>query len=117
MGEELKSCPFCGNVPNVAEFSNGWSVSCEWGRCLIQPGVQEMPHMKEAAIKQWNTRADPERHVLGVGCIDAHAMERDQYPMENHFTAIVYHGPMPRLVHEDRYELVLIKKEEADDGK
>ncbi len=58
MAEELKPCPFCGNPPDVIEFSNGWSVDCERDGCLIQPCLQDMFHAKEDAIKAWNTRPE-----------------------------------------------------------
>lgn len=59
---KLKPCPFCGNTPD--EDSHYINQGTKWGGilcCILGPEVrtsyQKWPYFKEAAIKEWNTRA------------------------------------------------------------
>lgn len=62
MAEELRPCPFCGNIPEDDGYGDGeyFCKTCDlWGICP----------------DWWNTRAEPERHVLRIDV----AKEEDQY--------------------------------------
>ncbi len=76
MGEELKPCPFCGGHDiKVRRMGNDHTknqkvvISCS--SCRFQRTDATIRHgldwVENIAIMAWNTRAEPERHVLGVG--------------------------------------------------
>ena len=61
MKPELKACPFCGIVPKVEIFEDGWhrkkfGIVCENDDCYIQPFTAWCAE-KDDVIKEWNRRA------------------------------------------------------------
>ena len=55
--DELKPCPFCGEIPKFIRYERGWCVECRSNTCLIAP---ETPIFgtKEEAAEQWNRRVN-----------------------------------------------------------
>ena len=57
MSNELKPCPFCGKPPIIYELQCGWYIDCDSeDDCSHHPSQQEGVHMKDNAIKDWNSR-------------------------------------------------------------
>lgn len=56
MSNEIKPCPFCGEIPEIHEDRQGWWVDCINDYCPTQPHNQEPYHMKKDAISAWNSR-------------------------------------------------------------
>ena len=61
MGETLKPCPFCGEIPQILKhtFVDGlaYTVGCKNKRCVVQ--ITTIPYPTEKlAIKTWNTKAN-----------------------------------------------------------
>lgn len=58
MSEELKGCPFCGEIPNVwyPIMKTVYQIICSNEYCLVKP-LGRHHSMKEAAIAAWNHRA------------------------------------------------------------
>lgn len=56
--KDLKECPFCGSEAVIYEIGEGWFIDCgnRKSTCSHVPEQQEGCHMKEDAIKKWNTR-------------------------------------------------------------
>ncbi len=61
MDEELKPCPFCGAS---AKKSGGFVVH-------LTTDHKDRCYFKSRIDGNWNSRAEPERHVLGVGFVIA----------------------------------------------
>lgn len=60
--EQLKSCPFCGEIPEVtttaiikANPSNRYYVQCNNYYCRIRP-MTDVKDNEEEAIDDWNRR-------------------------------------------------------------
>lgn len=55
--EELKPCPFCGDLEPIVEYDDGWDVTCS--KCSAQsPSCLGLEcDDRELAIKRWNTRS------------------------------------------------------------
>lgn len=64
-------CPFCGSAPDVMELSSiglrvGFKVACTTvAGCACCPETR-VHATHAAAVKAWNTRADPVRAALAV---------------------------------------------------
>ena len=74
MNEELKSCPFCGNVPDIVTRdvepqNDSWYgskdetfVLCECGACMFDEmfheGFGSSETGRERAIRAWNARKE-----------------------------------------------------------
>lgn len=54
--KELKSCPFCGNVPQLRQIGEEWKVECISVDCEALPSTY-FHDTKEEAIEAWNRRA------------------------------------------------------------
>ena len=59
--EEIKKCPFCGNIPEIEERSDCKQVICWKIKCTNAGICYCMPEgnwcdSKEYAIKRWNER-------------------------------------------------------------
>ena len=62
---ELKPCPFCGGEARLYPSEAGFFVGCFNDGCVVNPCSGEFVYdgvwdeeQKEAAIKEWNTRAE-----------------------------------------------------------
>ena len=66
MSEELKPCPFCGEVVFTQNDGNWWMVQCLNDFCPIRPKHQTMG--KKSLFSEWNHRAshDSERERLAA---------------------------------------------------
>jgi len=56
---ELKTCPFCGELPKVTKnmpVKGLLSISCENRKCGVHPHVVE--YNRKSAANKWNNRAD-----------------------------------------------------------
>jgi hypothetical protein len=72
MAEALRACPFCGIDEAVATGDGCWieTVPADYGyqvKCGACGATGPTMKSREFAEKCWNTRAEPERHVLGTG--------------------------------------------------
>lgn len=58
MKTELKSCPWCGEIPELWQAPKGnWYIDCRGHDCGVNPGTDNYLS-KENAIKIWNSRHD-----------------------------------------------------------
>lgn len=54
--EELKPCPFCGEIPKI--FHDRHSVECCNGLCDVMPSTWSYTYdTDEDAVEAWNRRA------------------------------------------------------------
>lgn len=71
MTEDLKPCPFCGNIPVLSDdgWTHTWTVECPHFECYVNP--QTVAFGRERAIAAWNTRAERTCtwEVVKGGCI------------------------------------------------
>jgi hypothetical protein len=54
----LLPCPFCGDVPRLAQADNDsdwWLVDCLSKKCTVVPNLEARG--RDEAIQKWNTRA------------------------------------------------------------
>ena len=60
--DDLKPCPFCGNIPRVYQCSDDqWFVDCgDDGTCHVFVYAHDYSN-REEAVKRWNTRQEPSR--------------------------------------------------------
>lgn len=59
MPNELKSCPFCGEIPTM-EYGNGinkYWIGCNNPKCRIQP-MTDAHTNKSVVTREWNRRVD-----------------------------------------------------------
>lgn len=63
MPDKLKPCPFCGGSRAIVEKSEGWGCQTQpyQIRCIGEIGrgcnaIGPINHIKQDAIKAWNTR-------------------------------------------------------------
>ena len=59
MDKQVKRCPFCGFIPQVASTFYGgppakMTVICDNGECLVKPSV--IAEDRERVIFKWNQR-------------------------------------------------------------
>ena len=60
MVADLEPCPFCGEIPSIAQYKVGWCVQCLSTNCFILPQTA-LCDSEEEAVKRWNTRTPKER--------------------------------------------------------
>lgn len=87
-------CPFCGSAPDVMELSSiglrvGFKVACTTvAGCACCPETR-VHATHAAAVKAWNTRADPVRAALAVpGVADALAWAMRTYTLTDEYGAL-----------------------------
>jgi len=58
--ERIKSCPFCGVIPNLSYDKDGdcYWICCYNPKCKIGSVFTDDYKRKSIAIKQWNSRKE-----------------------------------------------------------
>lgn len=62
----LKTCPWCGQYPEIKRHKDGWLISCENMDCLVQPFV--CFKSKHNALFAWNDRAAIRESIADGTC-------------------------------------------------
>jgi hypothetical protein len=60
MSEELKPCPWCGELPRLYTMSDNscndyWEIGCAGEECAANPSTMSFISVEDA-IEKWNTR-------------------------------------------------------------
>lgn len=84
MSQDLKPCPWCGEVPDVSnDAAFRLTDGVKYGAlqcCVIGPGVRtdykDLPHWREKAIRAWNDRK-PSSTSTSQGAADSNSPEFD----------------------------------------
>ena len=63
--KELKPCPFCGRGMFLEQRKNKLYYLCGWHKSNCIMNFTKLPpyNIPEAAVTQWNRRADPDRQT------------------------------------------------------
>lgn len=59
--DELKPCPFCGEIPRITHSSSGYTpinIECGTVYCFLHSGSALAYNTEEEAIEEWNTRKE-----------------------------------------------------------
>ena len=57
--EEIKKCPWCGQIPDeIWELKDWWYMECMTKHCPVNPGIMDGHPNRESLIAAWNTRAE-----------------------------------------------------------
>jgi hypothetical protein len=70
MSEELKGCPFCGEIPKFKPYkNNGLTLKCPSLGCIHfdqRTLTKSIEWLQEKMIETWNTRAPLDSEVKGA---------------------------------------------------
>ena len=70
MGEELRTCPFCGGGATFEHLENGrWSIGCEDDECIGFVSTTTFARRAEA-IAAWNTRSPQPTEGVREGMVE-----------------------------------------------
>lgn len=93
--EELLPCPFCGALPTVAEWPNGFEIQCVNHKCAIDSGPMAEHRLLDEAAAAWNTRAPAPPPATPVeGAWDA---ELDGYESRLRSGALTVDSDLPAI--------------------
>lgn len=116
MSQELKPCPFCGNLPRITQRGghderDGYTVihAVKCFKCWTEKSSAEQPFggptaemAKSAAIRLWNARATPQPTRRAQPVQEMHELEVTDEMVELGLSAYSEGGCMGLSQHERR---------------